>query len=108
MLHVRHETGSNHLVVGLEGLLNNTGVDSIVRAVALIPAADMVVLNLGKATSIGDRVLVELADAMASTGSLVHVRVLRLQQERLLGYFKSSPAGPHVRLRRPHCGRSKK
>ncbi len=50
MLHVRHETGSNRLVVGFEGLLNNTGVDSIVRAVALIPAADMVVLNLGKAT----------------------------------------------------------
>jgi hypothetical protein len=92
MVHVRHETGSNRLVVGFEGLLNNTGVDSIVRAV---PAADMVVLNLGKATSIGDRVLVELADAMASTGRLVHFQGLRLHQERLLGYFKRSPASSH-------------
>jgi hypothetical protein len=95
MLHVRHETGSNRLVVGFEGLLNNAGVDSIVRAVALIPVADMVVLNLGKATSIGDRVLVELADAMVSTGRLVHFQGLRLHQERLLGYFKRSSASSH-------------
>ena len=82
MLHVMHDVGDGRLLVRFEGSLDERATDSVLSAVALMPIAVPVMLDLSGSTSINDRALARLSEVLKARD--VRFRGLRLRHERLL------------------------
>src|SRR3981189_1038290 len=63
MLHVMHDVGDGRLLVRFEGSLDERATDSVLSAVALMPIAVPVMLDLSGSTSINDRALAPLSES---------------------------------------------
>ena len=84
MLHVRHEAGSNRVVLSFEGSLDGVTADALAATVALTAPTATVVVNLCKTIFAGDGSLARLAQALATTDRLVLFQGLRRRQRRML------------------------
>lgn len=82
MLHVMHDVGDGRLLVRFEGSLDERATDSVLSAVALMPIAVPVMLDLSGSTSISDCALARLSEVLKARD--VRFRGLRLYHERLL------------------------
>jgi len=82
MLHVMHDAGDGRLLVRFEGSLDERGTDSVLSAVALMPVAVPVMLDLSGSTSISDGALARLSEVLKARDVRFHG--LRLHHERLL------------------------
>jgi len=94
MLHVRHEAGTNHVVLSLEGSLDGVTADALAATVALTPPTATVVVDLCEAIFAGDVALARLAQALATTGRLVLFQGLRASQKRVVEQLKSALQAP--------------
>jgi len=88
MLHVRHEAGSNRVVLSFEGPLDGVTADALVATVALTPPTATVVVNLCKVIFAGDGSLPRLAQALVATGRLVLFKGLSGRQKRAVEHLK--------------------
>lgn len=82
MLHVMHDIGDGRFMVRFEGSLDERATDSVLLAVALMPVAVPVMLDLSRTTSISDGALARLSEVLKPRD--VRFRGLRLRHERLL------------------------
>jgi anti-anti-sigma regulatory factor len=98
MLHVRHEAGTNCVVLGLEGSLDGATADALAATASLTPPSATVVVDLCEAIFAGDVALERLAQALATTGRLVLFRGLR-GQKRMVEHLKGALHAPLAALR---------